>query len=241
MESVCGCNCAHCLQKLCTHSIPIFASLEYAQLEKIAGLTEHVSYPKGGVIVHEGDKPDFVAIVRAGSAKALKYTPDGREQILYLFSEGDFFGEQNLLFSRPAAYSIVALEVAELCLLRKVAFDALLSESPDIGIKIIGELGWRLAHLENAVQNMGVRSVEARIASVLIELTDKYGTNGADGTVLHMPLSREGLASYIGIARETVSRKLGQLENDRIIQSEGNKTIHIINRAALEEIAGLSI
>ena len=175
------------------------------------------------------------------SSKAVKYTPDGREQILYLFSEGDFFGEQNLLFSRPAAYGIVALEPAELCLLRKVAFDALLAESPDISIKIIGELGWRLSHLENAVQNMGVRSVEARIASVLLELADKYGTNGMDGIILHMPLSREGLASYMGIARETVSRKLGQLENDRIIRSEGNKTIHIINRAALEEIAGLSI
>lgn len=237
MTSECGRNCIHCLRKLCTRSIPIFASLEYSQLEKIAGMTEHIAYPKGDVIVHEGETPDFVAIVSAGSAKAVKYTVDGREQILYLFSEGDFFGEQNLLFSRPAAYSVTALEPAELCLLRKAAFEALLADNPDISNKIIGELGWRLAHLENAVQNMGVRSVEARIASVLLELAAKYGADD----ILHLPFSREGLASYIGIARETVSRKLGQLENDRIIRSEGNKTIHILNRAALGDIAGLSI
>jgi len=214
--------------------------LEYSQLEKIASLTVHNSYDKGSVIIEENSYPDFVAIINKGSVKAVKYTPDGREQILYLFSEGDFFGEHNLLFSRPSFYSVIALEKVDICFLYKQAFYSLLGENPDIGIKIIGEMGLRLAHLENAVQNMGVRSLENRISTVLLEFADKYGVAKPEGILLQLPISREGLANYIGIARETMSRKLGQMENDHIIQSLGNKKILIKNKEKLKASAGIS-
>lgn len=235
MECGCDRHCAQCLKKLCTRSIPIFASLDRGQLEKISSVTAHPNYEKGAVILEENSHPDFVAIVSQGSVKACKYTPDGREQILYVFSEGDFFGEQNLLFDRPAFYHVVALEPVQLCLLYKRDFEALLRDNPDIAVKIIGELGWRLMHLENAVQNMGVRSLEARINAVLLELAQRYGTHTPEGVLLKLPLSREGLANYIGVARETVSRKLGALENEGIIRSINSKTLLIKDLSLLQE------
>lgn len=241
MERSCDRHCAHCLSKLCTHAIPIFAALGYDELTKIAGLTVHKDYAKGDIIVAEGGRPDFVAIVSQGSVKVSKYTLDGREQILYVFAEGDFFGEQNLLFDRPAAYSITSLEPLKLCLLYKRDFQALLQANPDIGVKIISELGERLGRLESAIQNMGVRSLEARISAVLLEFADRYGTKVPQGTLIHLPLSREGLASYVGIARETVSRKLSLLEEEGVIRSQGNKQILLLRREALEEAAGVGI
>ncbi len=238
MPQSCDRHCAHCLEMLCTHGIPIFAGLEYDELQKIAGLTVHHSYAKGAVIVDEGSKPEFVAIINEGSVKASKYTPDGREQILYVFSEGDFFGEQNLLFDRTIHYNITALEPVKLCLLYKKDFQALLQDNPVIGSKIISELGERLAHLESAVQNMGVRSLEARISGVLLEMARKYGMPDPEGIVVRLPLSREGLANYIGIARETVSRKLGLLEDEGTIRTINNKTLLLLDRAALEAAAG---
>ncbi len=227
MDHPCERCCSRCLQKLCTRGIPIFASLAHADLEKIASLTVHREYGKGDVILEEGNRQDGVAILNEGSVKASKYTADGREQILYVFSEGDFFGEQNLLFDRPAFYSVTALEPVKLCLIRKQDFQTLLHANPQIAVTIIGELGWRLSHLENAVQNMGVRSLEVRIHTVLLELADKYGSRHKGGVLLRLPLSREGLANYIGVARETLSRKLGQMEEDGVIQTVNNKTIWI--------------
>jgi len=234
----CGHHCTHCLEKLCTHGIPIFASLAYGQLEKIASRTRHRTYEKGERVLEEGSHPDFVAILNGGTVKASRFTADGREQILYVFSEGDFFGEQNLLFDRPSVYTVTALEPVQLCLLHKADFQELLADNPDIGLKIIGELGWRMSHLENSVRNMGVRSLESRIGAVLLELAGKYGTKQEDGTLVRMPLSREGLANYIGIARETVSRKLGMLEDEGMIRSVGTRHILIRDMKALEELAG---
>jgi CRP/FNR family transcriptional regulator len=205
----------------------MFGSLTHEQLEKVALKTTHRDCAKGEIVLRDGERTDYVALIGQGSVKATKYTADGREQILYVFSEGDFFGEQNLLFQKPAFYNVEALEPAELCTLRHEDFQAIVREYPDIGIQIIRELGFRLEHLENAVQNMGVRSVEARINAVLLEFAGKYGTKEPEGVMLHLPLSREGLANYIGIARETVSRKLGVLESDGVIRSINNRTMII--------------
>lgn len=235
MDKTCDRHCDHCLQKLCTHGIPIFSALDYEELKKIASLTVHRDYTKGETIVAEGSTPDFVAIVSEGSVKVNKYTLDGREQILYVFAEGDFFGEQNLLFDRPASAGTVALESVKLCLVYKKDFQTLLKDNPEIAVKIISELGERLARLESAVQNMGVRSLEARINAALLEFADRYGTKTAAGTLIHLPLSREGLASYIGIARETVSRKLSLLEEEGIIRTIGNKKILLLRREALAD------
>lgn len=239
MECGCNRNCTDCLGMLCARRIPVFASLGRAQLEKLAGLIARRSYAKGEAVYEEGDRPGFVAIVSGGSAKACIFTPDGREQILYVFSVGDFFGEQNLLSDMPSSYRVEALEQLSLCLLRKEDFHLLLRRHPDIGVAVIGELGRRLKRLESTARHMGVRSLEARIGAALLEMAGKYGVDTPEGMLVRLPLSREGLASYIGIARETVSRKLGALEEARVIRPVGSRELLITDLHALEEAAGI--
>lgn len=235
-----GCQCGHCHNELCIHKVPIFSTLSTEDLQKVAVLINHREYKKGEMLLYEGDKSESIVIVNDGSVKAYKNTPDGREQILYVFSEGDFFGEQNLLSDRTATYYVEALQQVKVCTLSKSQFQRLLYEYPDIAVKIIAELGERMERLENAMQGMGVRNVDNRVGGILIEFANKYGTQGSEGTIIHLPLSREGMANYLGVARETVSRKLSQLETDGVIRSISNKSILILDREALEEIAGIN-
>ncbi|MHB8131162.1 MAG: Crp/Fnr family transcriptional regulator, partial [Mobilitalea sp.] len=186
----------------------------------------------------DGEKSESIVIIHEGSAKAYKYTSDGREQILYVFTEGDFFGEQNLLSDRTATYSVEALQPVKTCILSKTQFQQLLYQFPDIALKIISELGDRMARLENAMQGMGVRNVDNRVSGILLEFAAKYGTEGKEGILINLPLSREGIANYLGVARETVSRKLGQLESEGVIRSVNNKSILIIDQEALLTISG---
>lgn len=232
------CNCGHCSNDLCIRKVPIFSSLNPEEVQKIANLITHREYKKGEMMLFDGEKSEAVTIMHEGSAKAFKYTSDGREQILYVFTEGDFFGEQNLLSDRTATYSVEALQPVRTCILSKTQFQQLLYQYPDIAVKIIAELGERMGRLENAMQGMGVRNVDNRIGGILLEFASKYGTAEKEGTLIHLPLSREGIANYLGIARETVSRKLGQLESEGVIRSVNNKSILILDQEALEAIAG---
>ena len=237
MEPACGRNCSRCLQKLCTRSIPIFATLSHHQLTRIAELTTHTRWNRGETICLEGHAADYVAIIQEGSAKAVRTGADGREQILYLFSEGDFFGERQLLTQQPAAWTLIALEPVRLCLLSREAFGELLRESPDIALNIIGELGRRLSRLENALVGMGARRAESRLAAVLMEFAESYGQPHPEGIQIRMPLSREGLASYVGMARETVSRKLGQLEDAGLLRSLDSRRLLLLAPEALAALA----
>lgn len=196
-------------------------------------------YKKGDTIIFEGDIIDSITIISEGSAKAYKTTADGREQILYVFSEGDFFGEQNLFGNQVATYSVEALENVRTCNLSRENFQELLFDYPKIAVKIIDELGNRIARLENAIQSIGMRNVDNRIGWILLEFAEKYGTKNEDGTIIHLPFSREGIANYLGIARETVSRKLSQFENEGLIRSLNNRDILVYDLDKIAEIAGV--
>lgn len=229
---------AQCLHKLCMHKIPIFSSLSQDDLTHIASIIRHGKYQKGEVLLSEGDRSDTLVIVNEGSVKAFKITPDGREQILYVFSEGDFFGERNLFGKQAFTYSVEALELVKTCSFTRDSFYEVLRLYPDIAVKIIEELGERMNRMENALQSMGVRNVDERVSALLLDFAEKYGAPVLDGTLIHLPLSREGMANYLGITRETVSRKLGLLENEGIIRSNGNKSILLLDRNMLELSVG---
>ncbi len=235
-----SCHCERCSDKLCMNKVPILSSLNKEDLEKIADMITHHVFKKGEIMMMEGDRTDYIVIVHEGRAKAFKTTSDGREQILYVFTEGDFFGEQNLFRNQYAGYSVEALETLKTCHLSKQQFQQLLYKFPEIGVKIIDELGNRMSRLENALQTMGVRNVDNRIGETLLEFASKYGTEGEMGTIIHLPLSREGIANYLGVARETISRKFSQLESDGVIRSLNNKEIQILNNEALLSIAGVN-
>ena len=85
-------NCKKCNHKLCTQKVSIFSSLNMEQLAKVGDLINHRRYKKGELLVMEGEKTESLVIINEGQVKAYKTTLDGKEQIIYIFSEGDFFG-----------------------------------------------------------------------------------------------------------------------------------------------------
>lgn len=228
------CGCSHCSDQLCTRRVPIFSALEEEELGRVVDLIIRRQYDKGELILLEGSDLDSLIIVNHGLVKAYRYTEDGKEQILYLFSEGDFFGEKNLLSLREATYNVEALERTHVCMIRNEDFQELMLKHPEISLKIIKELSSRLDRLESALQSMGTKNAEARLGTVLLEFAEKYGTAHPSGVQFELPFSREGIANYIGAARETVSRRLNRLQEEGVIDMIGNKKIIIKNKQALK-------
>lgn len=237
-------GCEHCAlgggHALCVQRVPLFSTLSGEELAHVASLIRHDHFEKGEALYREGDLLDSLLIIHHGSAKAVRLTPDGREQILYLFSTGDFLGERNLFGGHAATCTVEALEAVQVCAFTREAFRTLLYAYPGISVKVIEELETRIARLEDAMQTIGVRSVDGRVGALLLGFAQKYGSATPEGTLIHLPLSREGLANYLGIARETVSRKLGQLEAEGAIRAVGSRGILLLNPAALAEAAGAS-
>ncbi len=227
----CGPDCQLCLDKLCMQKVPIFADLAREDLETIARRILHRSVPRGTVILSAGDRADAITIVNTGKVKASRYSEDGKEQIVYLFSEGDFFGEHGLFHDEAAPYQLEALTDVRLCQLFRTDFQDLLKAHPNIALQVLTALSKRLHALE---KTLGSQSLDSRVQALLLEFAEKYGRRQAGGLLVRLPLSREGIASYLGVARETVSRKFSQLELDGVIRAIGHKNIQILDLDALQ-------
>lgn len=228
------CECERCQHQICARRVPIFSTLNVEEIDRIVNLITRKRYSRGELIIMEGSSLDSLIIMNSGQVKAFRDTQEGKEQILYIFSQGDFFGEKNLLMNHNATYNVEALEETNVCTIEKKDFQQLLREYPEIGLKIMEELCSRLERLENAIESMGTKNVEARVNAVLLEFARKYGKENQNGIIVELPLSREGIANYIGVARETVSRKMSLLQDEGIIEMVGNKKVILLNIEALQ-------
>lgn len=227
-------SCENCKNKICTRRIPIFSELSMEEIDHLTDLIRRKVYNRGELIVREGDPVDSLTIINTGTAKGYRYNMDGKEQILHLYGVGDFFGEKSLLRVKKGNFSIEALEGVHVCSIHKDDFQALVMKYPHIGLKVMEALAFRLERLEQSIEALGTGTAQDRVINALIEFEKKFSHSGKDGRVITLPVSREGVANYIGLTRESVSKTLNQLQDDGIIEMIGNKKIRILQELTLE-------
>ncbi|MTI96533.1 MAG: Crp/Fnr family transcriptional regulator [Firmicutes bacterium] len=220
----CGNNCAS--------RVPIFQGLSPEELGKFNALLSTREYRNGEIIYNAGDEAANLLIVNTGRVKIFRLSADGREQIIRILHPGDFFGEAVFFHNQPLTASAQALEPTVLCQLEKTQAEQVLLGNPEISAKIIAALNERLLNAESQIENLGTRTTGQRVAGLLLDLANEQGTD-----TIALPLTRDGLASLTGMARENFSRRLQDLEAQGIIAAKGRKTIIIRDRDRLEAYA----
>lgn len=231
------CYCSYHSHQPCARKVPVFATLNDEELQKVVSLIIQKKYPKGSLICREGEPLENLLLINRGKVKIYRNSADGKEQILYILAEGDFFGERNLLLKRKLGeYNAETMEDTLICMITRQDCHRLLMRHPAISLKIMEELCERIDKLENLLSSISPRETGNRISLMLLEFRQKYGKAQPDGTIIiDLPLNREEMANYIGLTRETVSRKLNALKEAGIIDLIGNKKLRIIDEKALEK------
>ncbi len=230
-------QCYSCQHNVCARKVPLFANLNKEEIKSIVSIIRRKEYKKGETLVFEGSTIPGLLIINQGKAKAYILTEDGKEQILYLFYEGDFFGEKGLIKKQTSSFSVEALEDVNICMISNRDFSMLTNSHKDINNKIMISLIDRIDKLENMISSISNKGVQARLNSAILEFGQNYSSrhNQKITDPFPLPLSREGIANYIGVTRETVSRKLNALSNDNVIKIIGNKKLKILDLKKLKE------
>lgn len=235
-ESCARCKHRSCSGDYCAKKVSIFSGLNDQLLGEVVNNVDRKHFVKGDIVFEVGQISDRLYIVNSGRIKIFTYNKEGKEQILYILNEGDFIGELSLLKKTSFEFNAAALEDSSVCTVSKQHFDAIIKGNPDITLKILEALHDRLVKLENLVQNLNTKDIEARIASMLLSFLRESGKAAVSGAVLELPLNREEMGNFIGTTRETVSRKLAVLQDDGILEFEGNKKVIIKDIEALEQL-----
>ena len=214
--------------------VPLFSQLAPAELERVAEITRERSYPRNSVILFEDDPGDALYVVAKGQVKVVLIGEDGREVILSVLGEGEFFGEMALIDDEPRSAHVIAMEDSALIVLRREDFQGILMHAPGIALALLKELSRRLRRVDEKVGSLVLLDVHGRVAQLLLELADE-----TDGQRITRRLTHHTIAQMIGSSRETVSRTMREFVDKGLIDVS-RKDILIRDRATLEQAAGRS-
>ncbi len=219
------------VSKLCVAKVPFFNHLSDDEMFKVAGKSNHRHFKKGDTIFSDGDPLDYLYIVHQGRVKIYQLFESGKEQLLRVVEPGEFMGELALFTTNTLDSYAEALEKTEICMIHRSDMQSLLNEHPTIAIKILEQFSNRLDQTERLVGELSAKDVEARIASYLLELSNK-----SDSANIVLPMSKKDLASYLGTTQETVSRRFSSFQMNGWIEQKGHRDIKIIDKEALESL-----
>ena len=209
-------------------TVPLFSDLSEISLKVITDKMVARSYDKEKMILIEESAGETFFLISKGSVKITRMSDDGREVILAILGEGDFFGEMALLDGEGRSANVVALEDAEVLTLQRSDFLDILERFPKIAIHLLKELTTRIRHSDQQIESLSLSGAEQRIALVLIRLAEEMGQIKAGTvTIEHIPYQQD-IANMAGTSRETVSRVYKMLEDKNHIVREG-KTLKIID------------
>ena len=227
--------CSHCTHGLCISKVSIFKQLSRDEMIEVLKKVHHITVEKGETFVHEGDQSSTLYIINSGIAKLIRSSNLGKEQIISLQTDGDIIGEYYLLSNfEPYNFSVTALSDMKICTLHKSDMDEILDIHPHLCRTMLTELSKKMITIENKLQNIAMTDTDAKVAYMLIQLNGKFGYTTEEGIIIDNPLSREDMANFAGMTRETMSRYLNKLAKEGVIRFMDKKRILLIQKDLLE-------
>jgi len=212
--------------------VPLFSQLRDSDLELLAPLLAERQYPRNRVIRFAHDPCDAFYIVIKGSVKVMLVAEDGREVVLSLVRDGDFFGEMALLDDEPYAASVIAAEDTTLLVLLRDDFRRSIRELPQMSFGLLRALCNRLLEADSKIGGLMLLDVTGRVAHLLLELEAR--DPGRD--IKDLP-THQVIAQMVGSTRETVSRTIGTMSTKQMIEVSDGR-VRLVDREALESAAG---
>ena len=209
-------------------NVPIFSDLSDFDLTKIARKMVSRVYEKGKMILLEESHGESFFIITSGAVKVTRLSDDGREVILAILGESDFFGEMSLLDGGGRSANIVANETANMLTLSRRDFLECLESYPKIAISLLEELAIRLRKSDQQIESLSLSDSEQRIGITLIRLAEELGTIKQGNVFIKNLPFQQDIANMAGTSRETVSRTLKLLEDKSLIMKE-NRVLTIFN------------
>lgn len=205
--------------------VPLFSGLEDEELEDLIAVATRRKYPKEAVIFFESDAGDALYMIDSGRIKVTILSDDGREIILAVLGEKDFFGEMSLLDNAPRSATAIAMQETEMLVLHQRDFLSIVEKRPRVLINLLAVLSSRLRKANQQIGSLALHDVYGRVARILLDMAGGNGSRTEDGRIAFRRPTHQEIANMIGATRETVSRMISDLHRQGYIEISGKNVI----------------
>ncbi len=227
-------GCARCsLQVLC---LP--AGIGGDELQRLDDIVRgRRPLEQGGTLFRAGDALSSLYVAREGAFKTVATSADGDSQVIGFHLPGELMGLDALGSGRHAC-DAQALTRATVCEIPLDQLESVSRQLPTLQHQLLRIIGQGINRDQSHMEMLGRRQAPERIALFLHGLSERYQMLGRPGDHFLLPMSREDIASFLGIVIETVSRTLTKFQDDGLIAVRGRE-VTVLDRARLDAIAHL--
>lgn len=198
--------------------IHLFSGLTEAELEELERLTRMFEVSKGKSIYLPGDPGNTVYLLQKGRVKTVINGSCGKETTFEVLAPGEIFGELDIPDDSPRETRAEALEDSLICAMRREDFERYLVRHPHLIVSLIKLIGFRFKKLQERVEDLAHRNVQARLAHLLLELSQTEGIPDGQDIRIRVKLTHQEMAGVIGCTRETVTTILGLFRKQGLIR-----------------------
>lgn len=213
--------------------VPLFAELLESELREVAKRVTRKEYPSGTTVFMDGERCQELFIVATGAVRLMKTAPSGREQLISIERMGSTLAEVPVFEDGQYTFTAHAVEPTELLRLPADDFRRICSQHPEIAMKVIKVLSHRLKHLDGLVEELSFSTVRGRLIARLLRLAEERGRRTENEAEFELDENNEELAARLGTVRELISRNLGRLHGDGLIEMH-RRTVRIPDVKKLE-------
>jgi CRP-like cAMP-binding protein len=179
-------------------------------------------YARNQKIFSQGEIADTVFFIQEGKVKITVLSELGKEAVVGIFAEGQFFGEACL---RGVELRTATSHAMEECLITSITTKAMLAalgSEPEFSAFFIAYLLSRNSRIEDDLIDQLFNSSERRLARLLLRLANF----GQEGGVIAITLSQETLAEMIGTTRSRVSFFMNKFRKKGFISYNGKIEVY---------------
>lgn len=225
-------SCAECsLQQLC---LP--AGIEGEDLRQLEAVVQRRRPLEAGErLFRVGDALRSVFVASEGTVKTVGISEAGEEHVLGFHLPGELFG-LDAIGTGYHRCEAIALDNARVCELPFDDLSAVAAQLPSLQMQLLRVMGQSNDRDHDHLDVLTRRQASERIALFLQGLSERYRRIGLPDKDFRLPMSREEIARYLGLALETVSRNFSRLHEDGVIEVHGRR-VRIIDCAALHAAA----
>lgn len=206
-------------------NLPLFGELTESEQKEIWNHVITRSYTKSNIILFEEDQGDSLFIIKEGKVKITRLSEEGKEVILSILGEGEFFGEMSLLDGESRSANVIALSDCKVFILKRDNFLSIIKSTPQIAITLLEELAGRIRKSDQQIEYLSLADAENRVAMTILRIAEQSGTfKMGKVTIEELPMQQD-MANMSGTSRETISRMLSEFADKGYIERKGKKLV----------------
>jgi len=211
-------------------SIEVFRDLSPNELAEMDRQITMSTCKPGKIFYMPEDSGEVLFLLKKGQVQIYRLAPNGKKLVVATLGPGAIFGEMSLVGQGMHNTFAEAVDECLLCVMSRADVDRLMREKPDVAYRFFETMGDRVTQLETRLEDIAFKSIPARLANLLLQLSDERGNDEIRG------YTHQDFSEMLGTYRETITQTLNDFKAEGLVNI-GRKRIMLLDRPRLERLA----